>query len=178
MNKNYASLLLFFSFLFSLSINAQDMISKEGIPDQLKSEKLIFLKHESIAVGTEEEDENSKKYVILRQENHNKVLKEFNAELEAAVSHYPFESILAFPSELKSMASENRYVLYSSVYEYEFLKSQPKEGELIVFSYFIKDNETGKMYPLFEMDEMKIYDAKMMMKRLKRKLKEKFPEAY
>lgn len=178
MNKKISILLFGFIFLSSIKLWSQEAISMDGLPEGLKTEKLIILKHESIEIGTEEEDEKSKKYVLQRQENHNKVLAEFNTELEAASSSYPFESSLAFPSEIKSMSSNYRYVLYSSVYEYEFLKSQPKEGELIIFSYFIKDTNTGTMYPLFEMDEMKIYDAKMMMKKLKKKIKENFPEAY
>ncbi len=159
---------------------AQEKIINEGVPADLDKETLIILKHEAIEVGTEEESESTRKYVIRRQENHNRVLLEFNAELEeAAEKLYPFQYILAFPSEIDSlMKNGHKYVLYSNAYVYDYLKGQPVEGELIVFGYYIKNQTGNEVFQTFELDEMKIYDAKMIMRKLRRDLKDQFPGAF
>lgn len=174
MNKIYSLILLLFLSNWAF---AQEPKIIEGLPSDLDQVQLILLKHEAIEVGSEEEEEASREYVMRRQENHNRVLKEFNRELEeAAKEFYPFDYLLAFPSEVDSLlGSTAKYVLYSNVYQYNFLKDQPEEGELLVFGYYLKDKETEVVYQLFELDEMKVYDAKLIMKKLAKDIKKNFP---
>ena len=75
----------------------------EGVPEDLSSQKIIFLQHEAIEIGSDEENEATKEYVISRQENHNRVLEEFNRELKLAAADYPFEYALSTPSTYESL---------------------------------------------------------------------------
>ena len=177
MNRVY---IIFFTLLIPfLSIGQKTKVS-EGVPPDLNASKLIILKHATISTGSEAEDKRTRKYVIQRQENHNRISEEFNKELEeAAKKYYPFEYILAFPSEIDSLMKLGyKYVLFSNVYDYEHLADQPPEGELLVFGYYIKDQELKNVFTLYEIDEMKVYDAKMMIRKLNKEAKKAFPEAY
>lgn len=163
---------------FPLALIAQDDIP-EGVPEDLSTQKIIFLQHEAIEVGSDEENEATKEYVISRQENHNRVLEEFNRELKLEAADYPFEYALSTPSTYESLWDAGyKYVFYSFVYEYKYLRSQPAEDELIVFGYYIKDRESKVIYKVFEIDEMKVYDAKLIIRKLNKMVKKQFPDAY
>ena len=157
----------------------QDEI-KKGVPEDLDKEKIIILMHEKVEVGSANENQSTANYVVRRQENHNTVSDEFNQKLNKAFeSKYPFDYVLAYPSEMDQFFDQGyKYVLYSNVYSYEHLKDQPNEGELIVFTYVIKDRSKTVVYEVFELDEMKVYDANMILKKLNREAKKKFPAAY
>lgn len=158
-------------------VSSQETELIDSLPADLNRETLIILKHEKIDLGTMEEDERSKKYVIHRQENHNRVTEEFNRELElAADKYYQLNYQLAFPSDLALLDKQAfKYVLYSHVYDYEYLKSQPNEGELLIYHYVIKDRNSNKVYSVFEIDEMKVYDAKLIMRKLAKEVKKSNP---
>ena len=162
------------AFLFS-----QETTIKKGVPEDLNQSKLIILKHEQIEVKVTSDDKKEEKYLLLRQNNHNKVSKESNAKLLGASSEYPFEYDLAYKSEYKPLIdSKCKYILDSSVYNNENISTQPNEGELIVYEYFIRDIENNIAYKVFELDEMKVYDSKLIIKKLSKAVKKKFPDAY
>lgn len=64
-----------------------------------------------------------------------------------------------------------KYVLQSAVYKYDNLKGQPKDNELIVYEHFIYDMQNNIAYEVFRLDEMKVYDFKLVMKKLLRAIK-------
>lgn len=64
-----------------------------------------------------------------------------------------------------------KYVLQSAVYKHDYLRGQPKDNELIVFEYFIYDMQNNIAYEVFRLDEMKVYDFKLVMKKLLRAIK-------
>jgi hypothetical protein len=159
------ALLLVASITFSQEI-------KKGIPADLMHEKIIFLYHSPVEVKNEEITEAGREYMDERQTNHNRVIVEFNRELEEAATSYPYGYSLAevgtYPALL---GSGHKYILYSSLYTYDYIKNHPEEDELIVFEYFIKDLDNQEIYKVFELDEMKIYDAKLIMRRLNREIR-------
>ncbi len=159
---------LFFLFLFlPITVLAQEPTFKKGIPDDLDKEKIIFLEHEPIKVTAREKSKKAEKYLYERQTNHNKVLNESNQILNGAALAYPFEYAITTPSTYLALAKAGyKYVLQSSVYNYDHLTGQPTEDELTVFGYYIFDMENNIAYEVFHLDEMKVYDFKLIIKKL------------
>lgn len=165
-------LLLASFFFFPALLFAQEPTYKKGIPSDLDKEKIIFLEHEAIPISANKKDGKAEKYLFLRQTNHNKVISESNLKLHGAALSYPYEYAITTPSTYPSLLKAGyKYVLRSNVYSYDHLKTQPNEDELIVFEYFIHDVENNIAYKVFQMDEMKVYDSKLMIRKLNRALK-------
>ena len=164
--------IFFLLFFLPIAVLAQEPTFKKGIPDDLDKEKIIFLKHEPIKVTARKKSKKAEKYLYERQTNHNKVIEESNQILKGAALAYPFEYAITTPSTYISLAKAGyKYVLQSSVYKYDHLQDQPTEDELVVFTYFIYDMENNIAYEVFHLDEMKVYDFKLIIKRLKRAIK-------
>jgi len=158
--------------LLPLFLFAQEPTYKKGVPNDLSTEKIIFLEHEPVKVTANKKDGKAAKYLYLRQTNHNNVVEESNKKLSGAALSYPYEYAITTPSTYPSLIKAGyKYVLRSNVYNYTHLKSQPEEDELIVFEYFIHDVKNNIAYKVFQMDEMKVYDTKMMIKRLNKAVK-------
>lgn len=166
-------------FIFPFFLNSQNTIIKEGIPDDLKENKIIFFKHQKIQVTADPEESNQSEYLHLRQINHNEVIEEANQKLKTAALDYPFDYAIATKSTFEPLLSAGyKYILDSEAYNYKNLESQPKEDVLIIYEFFIRDLVNNIAYKVFELDEMKIYDSKLMIKKLNKATKKKFPEAY
>ena len=145
---------------------------KEGAPGDLKDQKIIIFKHEKIEVTANKKDGKEAKYLYLRQTNHNKVVDEANMKLQGAAMEYPYEYALSTKSAYEALLKAGyKYILDSRAYNYENLSTQPNEGELIVYEYFLRDMENRIAYKVFELDEMKIYDSKLMIKKLNKAIK-------
>jgi hypothetical protein len=146
-----------------------------GVPKDLDESKIIFLKHESIKVTADPMENKAEKYIYHRQTTHNKVIEEANQELMTAAIEFPYEYAFATQSSYKNLVPAGyKYVLISQVYKNEYLKSHPKKNELIVFEYFILDVTSDIAYKVFEMDEMKVYDSKMLIRKLLKAVKKEF----
>lgn len=168
--------LLIFLLTFPVLCFTQEPIFKDELPKDLDTEKIIFLKHEEIKIKPLESGAASR-YLHLRQSNHNKVIEESNEKLNVAALQYPFKYAISSLSSYEPLLKAGyKYVLQSRVYNYEHLQDQPKEDELIVFEYFIFDTHKNIAYKVFEMDEMKVYDSKLMIKRLNKALKKQYPK--
>ncbi len=152
---------------------------KDGLPNDLDKEKLIILKHDKVKVTGDKNGKKADRYLHLRQSNHNKVLQESNKKLVVAALEYPFQYAFATKKSYKNLIPAGyKYVLISQVYENEHLKKEQTQDELIVFEYFLLNVEENIAYKVFELDEMKVYDSKLMIKRLNKKLKEQYPENF
>lgn len=164
--------LAFLLFFLPSLLQAQDHTFKSGIPNDLETEKIIFLEHEKVNVTANAKESKAAKYLYKRQMAHNVAIKEANIKLRGAALSYPHEYAIASPSTYKSLIPAGyKYVLQSGLYTYDNLKSQPNEDELIVYEYFIHDVENDIAYKVFELDEMKIYDFKLVIKKLKKAIK-------
>ncbi len=160
------TLLILFLFV-AIAGFSQEPTFKKGIPADLDKEKIIFLKHEPIKLSVFEEQTKSTEYILERQENHNRVLQQSNDKLKVAAMEYPFHYAITTPSTFFSLAKAGyKYVLQSSVYKYEHLMTQPPEDELVVFEYFIFDMQNNIAYEVFRIVEMKVYDFKLVIKKL------------
>lgn len=167
--------LIFLFFLSPLLIIAQPVI-KKGLPNDLDKERIIFLKHEKVEVLADKKAGKQQKYLHLRQTNHNKIIEEANDELVVAAMDYPFGYAISSLSKYESILQAGyKYVLISNSYKNEHVMVQPNEGELIVFEYFILDVEGDVAYKAFELDEMKVYDSKLLIRRLNKAIKKAFP---
>ncbi|MEQ8910536.1 MAG: hypothetical protein RIC95_15175 [Vicingaceae bacterium] len=161
-----------FSLLLPFLMIAQEVQIMDGLPEDLDTEKIIFFKFEPIQVTADENGKSQARYIHLRQTNHNKVIKEANRELTVAAMGYPNRYAITTKSRHKPLLNAGyKYILDSRVYDNEHLKGQPNEGELIVFEYYIVDTENLLAYKVFQLDEMKVYDSKMLIRRLNKALK-------
>lgn len=69
MNKLFKAILTSI-LLTPFLINAQVEIIND-VAEDITDSKIIFLRHEKIEIGTDEENEAAKEYIILRQNTHN-----------------------------------------------------------------------------------------------------------
>jgi len=172
------SRIILFLLAFPLTLFSQTVI-KEGVPKDLDQEKIIFLKHEEIEITADKKGKKADKYLYLRQSNHNNVIKEANDKLKVAALEYPFKYALSTKSKYESLLGAGyKYVFTSNVYSNDHLMGQPAEDELIVFEYFILDVKEDVAFKVFEMDEMKVYDSKLMMRKLNKEVRKAYPEAF
>jgi len=156
--------------IFPLFLTAQEPTFKKGLPEDLDREKIILLEHEPIELSIFEKKTKSSKYILRKQKNHNQIIQQSNLKLKDAALEYPFEYAITTPSTYLSLAKAGyKYVLQSSVYTYKHLKQQPLE--LIVFEYFIYDMQNNIAYEVFRIDEMKVYDFKLIMRKLNKVIK-------
>lgn len=163
---------LTFLMFFSAFVWGQEVQIMDGIPQDLEDEKIIFFKFEPVEVTAKEDGKAQDRYLHLRQTNHNQVIKEANRELTLAAMDYPYAYAITQKSRHKPLLGAGyKYILTSKVYDNEHLKTQPQEGELIVFEYFIVDTQNLLAYKVFQLDEMKVYDSKMLIRRLKKAIK-------
>lgn len=161
-------------FLFALPLFSFGQVPefRDGIPDDLKNEKLIILEHEPVKVTGERRGSPASRYLYERQKNHNKVLEESNQKLKGTAMAYPYEYAITSPSTYMSLAKAGyKYVLKSSVYNYEQFTKQPEDNALIVYEYFIYDMQNNIAYRAFKLDEMKVYDFKLIIKKLNKAIK-------
>ena len=174
--KKLTSILL---FSIPVLLFAQSTRIVKGLPSDLDQEKIIFFKHDKVEITANEDGGEQDEYVHLRQTNHNKVIEEANEELTVAAMEYPFDYAISTKSKHEPLlAAGYRYILDSRVYANKHLSDQPKEDELIVFEYFIVDTQNDIAYKVFELDEMKVYDSKMLIRRLNRALKKEYRDSY
>lgn len=171
--------LLLCILVFPFLCNAQDYVIKEGVPADLNENKIIFLNHEKFVVTAVEDSSDQQDYLHLRQTNHNEIIKESNSKLKVAALEYPFPYVIATKSSYESLIKAGyKYLLDSRAYNYDNLAVQPAEDVLIVYEYFIRDLTANVAYKVFELDEMKVYDGKLIIKRLNKAVKKQFPDAY
>lgn len=167
----YIMRFLILLLLWPMLGEAQTQVLK-GLPTDLDKEKIVFLQHEPLKITVNPKNSRADKYIYHRQKTHNKVIDESNQELLVAAMSYPFKYALAsYTSYEKLNEAGYKYVLYSNVYKNDYLKKHPEEDELIVFEYYVMDMDNDIAYKVFEMDEMKVYDSKMLMRKLNRALK-------
>mgnify|MGYP003660494319 CR=1 FL=1 len=110
----------------------------KGIPEDLAQEKIIFLNYEPINISDERPRSKEDRYIRDRKEQHN-------------------------------MAAEQagyKYVLECNCFNNERLTKSPESGVLLIYDFYIKDLTTGDIYLLFDLDEMKVYDYRLIMKKL------------
>lgn len=170
---------LYFLLLLIPLISFSQTNIADGVPADLKNEKVILLKHEAMEYTVSGNEGKAEEYVHHRQKTHNSVIEEANTELVAAALAFPFAYAFATYSTYQDlMAAGYKYVLISQVYKNDYLRKHPEEGELIVFEYFLFDPVNDVAYKLFEMDEMKVYDSKLLIKKLNKALKSQYPELY
>lgn len=164
---------LLFALLFIPLITlAQEPTFKEGIPDDLDREKIIFLQHEPVKVTANSRSSKAEKYLYERQTNHNNVIAESNRKLKGAALDYPYEYGITGPSTYLELAKAGyKYVLQSSVYNYNYLKGQPEDNVLMVYEYFIYDMQNNVAYEVFSINEAKIYDFRIIIRKLNRAIK-------
>ena len=107
-----------------------------------------------------------------RQNNHNEVIKQSNWKLKGTALQYPYEYTITTPSTYLSIPKAvYKYVLQSAVYKYDQLKGQPTDNELVVYEYCIYDMGNNIAYEVFRIDEMKVYDFKLIIKKLNKAIK-------
>ena len=107
-----------------------------------------------------------------RQTNHNEVIKQSNSKLKGAALQYPYEYAITTSSTYLSLAKAGyKYVLQSAIYKYDKLEGQPTDNEPVVYEYFIYDMENNIAYEVFRIDEMKVYDFKLIIKKLNKAIK-------
>jgi hypothetical protein len=147
----------------------------QGLPDDLDEHKLILLNYEPINISEEKPEGEEQKYIQTRKKLHNKAVDQANEYLRTSAIEYPFKYAIAGHSSYEKLVGAGyKYVLESNCFDNERLMKSPESGILLVYDFYIKDLTTGDIYILFHLDEMKVYDYRLIMKKLNKLVKKKF----
>lgn len=147
----------------------------KGLPDDLNDQKIIFLNYEPISISDENAKGDVEKYILTRKKQHNKATEQANDYLKVAAINYPFKYALASHSSYENLVSAGyKYVLECNSFDNERLMTSPESGVLLIYDFYIKDLTTGDIYILFHLDEMKVYDYRLIMKKLIKLTNKKF----
>ena len=139
------------------------------------AEKIIFIKYEPINISDEEAVSEEDIHILTRKKQHNLATEQANEYLQTAAIDYPFDYALAAHSSYESLIPAGyKYVLECNSFDNERLMKSPESGILLIYDFHIKDLTTGDIYLLFELDEMKVYDYRLIMKKLLKLTSKKF----
>ncbi len=163
------------SFLSFLSISVFAQKEYNGLPDDLREQKIIFLNYEPINIPEERPKGEVEKYIFTRKKQHNRAAEQANNYLRTSAIEYPFKyAIAGHDSYTKLVGAGYKYVLESNSFDNERLMESPESGILLIYDFYIKDLTTGDIYLLFKLDEMKVYDYRLIIKKLNKLVKKKF----
>lgn len=147
----------------------------KGLPDDLDKNKIIFLNYEPINISDGKPKGEEEKYIYTRKKQHNKAVEQANEYLKTAAIDYPFNYAIAGHSTYENLVSAGyKYVLECNSFDNERLMTSPESGVLLIYDFYIKDLTTGDVYVLFDLDEMKVYDYRLIMKKLNKLVNKKF----
>ncbi len=147
----------------------------EGLPDDLNEQKLILLNYEPININEKKPEGEEEKYIRRRKKLHNRAVEQANEYLRTSAIEYPFKYAIAGHSSYEKLVGAGyKYVLESNCFDNERLMKSPESGILLIYDFYIKDLTTGDIYILFHLDEMKVYDYRLIMKKLNKLVKKKF----
>lgn len=139
----------------------------KGIPEDLAQEKIIFLNYEPINISDERPRSKEDRYIRERKEQHNMAAEQANDYLRTSALDYPYKYAIANHSTYKNLVEAGyKYVLECNCFNNERLMKSPESGVLLIYDFYIKDLTTGDIYLLFDLDEMKVYDYRLVMKKL------------
>lgn len=156
MNKSLLTLLLLlFPILFSFGQK------KSKLPEDLRTEKVIFFQYEMMPINDFIDDRIKKYY-----EANNKVFKKTNPELVDAAKEYPFGYAISTRGVYEELEGF-KYILDSEEAEQlnngEFFPERNYKYEIDVF---IKNIKTGEKYILFTINQFELIDHKKVMSKL------------
>ena len=139
----------------------------KGIPEDLDQHKIIFLNYEPVNVSSEKPKSKEDRYIRDRKEQHNMATEQANDYLRTAALDYPYKYAIAKYSSYESLVEAGyKYVLLCNCFDNQRLMKSPESGVLLIYDFYIKDLTTGDIYLLFDLDEMKVYDYRLVMKKL------------
>src|SRR6186713_1190093 len=105
------TLLTLYVVLLSLHVSFSQL-GKKGIPDDLKTSKVIFLKYDSVALPKDKPDGKYEKTKMANKKKYNKEVPKANKELMASSKKYPFDYTIASRDELNNYkANGYKYAL-------------------------------------------------------------------
>ncbi|MDH5365817.1 MAG: hypothetical protein OEW67_02465 [Cyclobacteriaceae bacterium] len=139
------------------------------LPDDLTTEKIIFLKYEQI------ENDVRMPYAQRKRISHrNLISKQANKELELEATYYPFQYIISNRSDyFKFINNGYKYVLENDMMNsYNNGESiEPGKHKLFSSTMYIKDLTTGKRYDLFSITQDEVYEYASIIKKLNKIIK-------
>ena len=153
--------ILLVALLLSFTIvRSQD--TTEGLPDDLNTTKVIFLKYEQI-----EGDPNIPYAQRKRNKERNALSLQANKELKLRAYDYPFDYKISDRSTYYNLVEEGyKYVLENDMmnaYNYGEVVSAGG-GRIFASSMYLKDLKTGKRFELFVIKQDMVYDYDKIMK--------------
>ena len=147
--------------LFPVAAMAQKSV--EGLPDDLDTEKIIFLKYEQI-----EGDHNIPYAQRKRNKERNILAGHANKALKVEAKKYPFSYIISNRSEYAKFAQEGyKYVLENDMmnaYNYGEVVSAGSQ-KIFAAPMYLREIATGKRYELFTIKQNVVYEYAKIMKK-------------
>lgn len=165
------------SFLIFILLPLLSIAQREfkGLPDDLDEHKLILLNYEPINISDNKPEGEEEKYIRMRKKLHKRAVVQANEYLRTSAIEYPFKYAIAGHSSYEKLVGAGyKYVLESNCFDNERLMKSPESGVLLIYDFYIKDLTTGDIYILFHLDEMKVYDYRLIMKKLNKLVKKKY----
>lgn len=143
----------------------------KGLPDDLDSEKIVFLSFEQL-----DTDPRMQKRILKYYEESNKKSKEANEMLIQHAKDYPFEYRISERATYKELRQQGyKYVLNNLLME-EYNNGTPAMGSGIIYysPLYIENIETGDRYELFDIKQIFVYRYDIIMKKFIKEVNQKF----
>lgn len=145
--------------------------SKNKLPQDLKTEKLILLQYEELPI-----ESYYPKMVKNRYEVFNVVIKRTNPKLVKEAKKYPFEYTISQRAKYEELKDQGyKYVLECDMME-EMNNGTFTPGTNVRYfsDVYILDMETKKKYVLFDISQSDLFDYKEIITKLNKLVKKQF----
>ncbi len=138
----------------------------KGLPDDLENNKIIFLSYNPVSVDKSAATTKEEKYIALRKEKHNDATKQANEYLKMSALDYPFRYALGNVDRYLPLVNAGyKYVLECNCFHNDRLNYQPEADVLLQYDFYVRNLTNNDVYFLFKLDEMKIYDYRLIMRK-------------
>lgn len=174
MKITYSYIFYFVGLLLSCNILLAQTEHK-GLPADLNKSKIIFLSYNPVSFDKSSAITKEEKYIALRKENHNSATKQANEYLKMAALNYPFRYALGNADRYLPLVNAGyKYVLECNCFHNDRLNYQPESDVLLEYDFYIRNLTNDDVYFLFKLDEMKIYDYRLIMRKFNNLVEEQY----
>jgi hypothetical protein len=144
-----------------------------GLPSDIKSVGVIFLKHQLAEIEETSNPSNSEKLKNKNKEQHNVMAPKANDKLENVLAEYPYKYVVANDrSQLGELYEEGyKYVLDCVAYD-NMKNGNFKSSAKVEYFYelYIKDLSANTIYIITDkLSERSVYDFKLMINKYLKK---------
>ena len=164
------------TLLLSLQLITNAQEEYKGLPDDLNTSKVIFLKYEKTYLPSQKPQGRVEKIKYAYKKRHNSMYQKANEGITETAKLYPFEYIIATRADIEKFKADG----YKYVFDSELLKTimtgerASSSSVSVSYPFYLQDLTTNDIYLVDDVPESKVYYTREYMKTLIRQAKRKY----